>query len=336
MLILKPLSAMPMRYTRHIACCFIALFLCVPARATTVYGHRGARGLAPENTLPAFKEALKQHVDVIDMDIVMTQDGTLVVYHDLTLNPNITRNAKGHWVRNQAIVKELTYQQLQTYDVGRIRPQSDYAATYASQKPYEHTHIPSLQEAIRYIKRKASYPVGFQIEIKTDPTNPHLSASPKRVIKKLNHILLEEGVSNRTKVQAYDWQCLLMLQKLNPNVATAYLTDLEHENTLRNANPTIAGRWTGGHLLKNYHHSIPEMIHALGGTWWDAEDIELTPELIEEAHDLGLKVAAWSWPEHTTGEDINLLLIKQLLKINIDGIITDRPDVVMKLVHKAS
>jgi glycerophosphoryl diester phosphodiesterase len=312
----------------------MAFIVCFSANSITVYGHRGARGLAPENTLPAFEEALKHHVDVIDMDVVMTQGGILIAHHDLTLNPDITRTTEGHWIDEPSIIKHLTYKQLQAYDVGRIRPKTSYAATYPSQKPYDETSIPTLQEAIRYIKKTASYPVGFQIEIKTDPTQPNLSVSSKKMMKALHRILQQENISQRTKIQAYDWRCLLILQKLNPDIATAYLTDLEHENILRNADPTIAGQWTGGYLLKNYNNSIPDMIHALGGTWWDAEDIEITSEQLKRAHQLGLKVAAWSWPEHTTGKDINILLIKQLIAMKIDGIITDRPDVVMALVNQ--
>jgi glycerophosphoryl diester phosphodiesterase len=313
----------------------VATLVCFPAESLTIYGHRGARGLAPENTLPAFQEALKHHVDVIDMDVVMTQEGVLVTYHDLTLNPDITRDARGHWIDDTVIIKHVTLEQLQTYNVGSIRPQTPYAATYPSQKPHDSISIPTLQEAIRYIKQTASYPVGFQIEIKSDPTQPNLSESPEKIVHALNHILQQEDISNRTKVQAYDWRCLFILQTLNPHITTAYLTDLEHENILRNENPLIAGQWTGGYLLKNYHNSIPDMIHALGGTWWDAEDIEITSEELQRAHQLGLKIAAWSWPEHTTGKDVNLSLIKQLIAMQVDGIITDRPDMVMTLLNSS-
>ncbi|MDF1827066.1 MAG: hypothetical protein P1U39_02185 [Legionellaceae bacterium] len=76
------------------------------------------------------------------------------------------------------------------------------------------------------------------------------------------------------------------------------------------------------------------MIHALGGHWWDAEDVELTQEKIETAHRLGLRVAAWSWPERTRHQDIDLPLIQQLLSFGVDGIITDRPDLVVQLLQR--
>jgi glycerophosphoryl diester phosphodiesterase len=312
---------------------FILFIVCFSAESMTVCGHRGARGLAPENTLPGFRVALKHHVDVIDLDIVMTRDNVVVVYHDLMLTPDITRDATGHWLDTNAeiIVKNLTFKQLQTYDVGRIQPGSQYAKIYTSQIPQDHTAIPTLQAVIRDVKQSATYPVRFQIEIKTDPTQPEVSVSAEKIVTALHQIIKEEGISESTKVQAYDWQCLLLLQQLNAQIEIAYITDIDHEKILRHPDATIAGAWTAGYLLKNYHDSIPEMIKALGGTWWDAEDIELTQTGVSEAHQLGLKVAAWTFPDRTAKE-IDVFLIKQLIAMDIDGIITDRPDIVMNLL----
>ncbi|MCH9756507.1 MAG: glycerophosphodiester phosphodiesterase [Gammaproteobacteria bacterium] len=310
------------------------LLTCFSAESLTVYGHRGARGLAPENTLPGFQTALKHHVDYVDVDIVMTKDGVLIAHHGLTLNPDVTRDVRKNWVEDtDMIVKELTLEQLQTYDVGRIKPWTHYAAIYPLQTSVENTFIPTLQAVIRDVKKSAQYPVGFQIEIKTNPTQPHLSASPEAMVLALDQIIREENIADRTKVQAYDWRCLLLLQQLNPQVETAYLTDVEHEKTLRHADSAIAGQWTAGYLLKNYHDSIPEMIKALGGTWWDAEDIEITEVQLEKAHQLGLKVATWSDAERT-GMDVDVFLTKQLIMMQVEGVITDRPDVVMALIPK--
>lgn len=318
--------------TSKLCMLLLTLGLSFSAESVTVYGHRGARGLAPENTLPAFQAALDHHVDVIDLDVVMTEEGVLIAHHDLTLNPDLTRDEAGEWVDSYLVIKHLTLQQLKTYDVGRMRPTTPYAAMYASQSAYDHTQIPTLKEVIHYVNAHADYPVGFQIEVKTDPTDPDLSVSPEAIITALEKIIREEGIQDRTKVQAFDWHCLQLLQNLNPYIATAYLTDLDYENTMRDDDPYIAGQWTGGYLIKDYHDSIPEMIHALGGSWWDAEDIEITPELIEKAHQFGLKVAAWPWPEHTNPKGVNIPLVEQLIAMAVDGIITDRPDVVMQLL----
>jgi glycerophosphoryl diester phosphodiesterase len=312
-----------------------AWFISCSAQGVTVYGHRGARGLAAENTLIAFNQALKHHVDAVDLDIVMTQDNVLVVYHDLTLNPDITRDADGHWMGDDAVIaiKNLTLDTIKTFNVGGIRPNTRYSEIYhAQQSSGEWAHIPTLEEAIQYIKTHADYPVGFQIEVKTDPTQPQISASPEVIMVALNKIIEQEGIAQRTKVQAFEWECLFWLQKINPSVQTAYLTETHALPPLSLDDVEKKALWTGGYFLKDFY-SIPHMIRALGGHWWDAEDIELTQENIDEAHQLGLKVAAWSWPERTSGLDINLTIIRHLLSMGVDGIITDRPDLVVPLTH---
>lgn len=301
------------------------------AHATIIYGHRGARGLMPENTIPGYEYSLKQGIKYVDIDIAMTKDGVLVAQHDLTLNPDLTRDAKGRWIKRLPIIKEMTLHQLQRYDVGTIKPNTKYATLFSHQKSLDHIKIPTLKAVIDYIKKEAGESVHFQIEIKTDPANPAISVTPKKIVYALNNLLIEEHISSRTKVQAFDWQCLLLLQAINKEVSTAFLTSLEEEETMRNPNPRIAGLWTGGFLLKNYS-SLPEMIKSLGGTWWDAQDTELNQKNIAQAHQLGLKVAAWSWSERT-GKDIDLPLINKLIALHVDGIITDRPDLLVKGVE---
>src|SRR6187399_2099489 len=94
-----------------------------PALGFDLQGHRGARGLAPENTLPAFERALALGVTTLELDIAITSDGVLVIYHDPTLNPAITRDASGQFLdRRGPPVHSLAWAQLQMYDVGRLNP----------------------------------------------------------------------------------------------------------------------------------------------------------------------------------------------------------------------
>src|SRR3954466_8886308 len=96
-----------------------ALLLALPALAATAFdlqGHRGARGLAPENTLPAFERALAVGVDTLELDIGVTADGVVVVLHDVALNPAVTRDAQGQWLSGPGpLVHSLTLQRLQSH-----------------------------------------------------------------------------------------------------------------------------------------------------------------------------------------------------------------------------
>src|SRR5512135_2602502 len=112
-------------------CLVFQIMLCLNAQANDVvryngipgsgrpqiYAHRAGRGLMPEQTLPAYVFALRLGVDYVDMDIGMTKDGVLVITHDLTLNPDLTRDQNGRWITDQIPIRSLTLRELQKYDV---------------------------------------------------------------------------------------------------------------------------------------------------------------------------------------------------------------------------
>ena len=75
------------------------------AAAFDLQGHRGARGLAPENTLAAFRTALAIGVTTLETDLAVTRDGVLVLSHDPHLNPALTRGADGRWERSAAAIR---------------------------------------------------------------------------------------------------------------------------------------------------------------------------------------------------------------------------------------
>ena len=298
-----------------------------------LYGHRGARGLSPENTLPAYKTALALGVDFVDMDINMAKNRVLVVTHHLSLNPNITRKIGGkEYVKSETMwIKSLTFEELQAFDVGRIDPQSEYSKIFPAQQPVDNTKIPKLLDAISYVKKIGGEQIKFVIEIKTDPTNPEGSSDPKEMARELVKILERQHIVERTEVQSFDFRSLLAIQKLNPNIITQYLTEDVSREQMLDPDSEKAGLWTAGHLLKNYSGSLPRMIAGLGGKAWGVQDTGLTKALVQEAHDLGLKVVVWSWPRYPQ-PDIDIKVTEKVIGYGIDGIITDRPDIVRKLM----
>jgi glycerophosphoryl diester phosphodiesterase len=287
-----------------------------------IYAHRGGRGLMPEQTLPAYVAVLRLGVDYVDMDIGMTKDGVLVVTHDLTLNPDLTRDRNGRWITERIPINRLTVQELRQYDVGRLKPGTRYASLFPQQRPLDHTPIPTLREVVRLVKQFAGDKVGFQIEIKTDPTQPALTATPKELARALYGLITEESIADRTEVQAYDWRCLIELKALDRTIRTAYLSD----RTTEVMDDTEKGTWTAGLLPKDYGYSLPKMVKYLGGDCWEPFAMDLTESDLDEAHQLGLKVVVWGWPEQERTE-FNYALNQKLLDWGVDGIITDRPDI---------
>src|SRR5712692_375167 len=135
-----------------------------------VQGHRGARGYLPENTLPAFAKGLEFGVDTLELDCGVTRDDVVVVHHDRRLNPDIARGPDGKWVEAPApTILSLSFKELQTYDVGRLRPGSGYAKRFPHQKPIDGTRIPRLA-ALFDLARNSG--VRLNIEPKSDLEAP--------------------------------------------------------------------------------------------------------------------------------------------------------------------
>jgi glycerophosphoryl diester phosphodiesterase len=218
--------------------------------------------------------------------------------------------------------------ELARFDVGRLNPESDYAKLFPDQAPLDGIHMPTLREVIRLTETIAPGKIGFQIEMKTDPLFPEYSADPKEFAEALARVLREEKVVARTEVQAFDFRCLAALRALGSPVKTAYLTSTDNlpggVDDFLHPDPEVAGRWTGGKLLRDYEGSIPKMVKALGGFAWEPEDAQLTKASLAEAHALGLKVVVWSWPEKRKTAFDSAMTAK-MIDWGVDGIITDDP-----------
>src|SRR5882724_4143706 len=121
----------------------VAGLLIGAAQAFDLQGHRGARGLAPENTLEAFALALSIGVSTLELDLAMTKDDVLVVSHDRRLNPDHTRGPDGQFLgREGPPIRALTAAEVQRYDVGRLKPGTPYAASLPEQRPVDGARIP--------------------------------------------------------------------------------------------------------------------------------------------------------------------------------------------------
>ncbi|APC95565.1 glycerophosphodiester phosphodiesterase [Francisella tularensis subsp. novicida] len=309
-----------------------ALTVCSISIATAdvinIYAHRGYRPIAPENTLPAYTEAMRIGVDVIDMDINMTKDKVLVVTHDLTLNPDLTKDENGNWITEKTPIKDLTLAQVKKYTVGYIKPDSATAKMYPNHIGMDNVHMPTLEEVINYVKSNVGSRVRLQIEIKTNPYDPEASWSAQEMAEALNKVLLKTGMTDNVEVQSFEWQALVDLQKLNPKVKTAYLTDHTTEPMNAEQAKQMANyqKWTAPLDPKDYNYNYPLMVKKLGGTFWEPFEKDLTKKDVDEAHKLGVKVVTWGWTEDE-GSDFNYQVINNLIDWKVDGIITDRPDI---------
>ena len=158
----------------------------LPTRTLDIQGHRGARGLAPENTLPAFARALAIGVTTLELDCAITKDGVVVVSHDPVFNPDITRGPDGKWLRKTGpAIWALDFTDTQRYDVGRINPGSAYSMRWPEQQPVDGTRIPRLADLFALVRKAGNETVRFNIETKISPLAPVETTHPEDFARKL-------------------------------------------------------------------------------------------------------------------------------------------------------
>ena len=299
---------------RRLVPCACALACAGAAFAFDLQGHRGARGLRPENTLPAFAHALALGVDTLELDIGITADGAVVVAHDPFLNPAITRDGNGQWLPGPGgpLIRTLTLAQLQAHVVGRIRPGTPYAQAFATQQPVDGTRIPTLAQVFDLVKARRAGRVRFNIETKLSPQQPGDTVGPEAMTRALLEAIRAAGMGGRVSVQSFDWRTLQLVQALEPAIPTVYLTvQGATSDNLRD------GAWTAGFRLAD-HGSVPRMVKAAGGAAWSPNAAALTEPLVREAHGLGLQVIPWTVNDPA--------LMDRLIGWGVDGLITDYPD----------
>jgi glycerophosphoryl diester phosphodiesterase len=284
--------------------------------AFDLQGHRGARGLAPENTMGAFARALAIGVTTLELDCGVTRDGVVVVSHNRALDPTITRGPDGEWLADSPLIHTLDAAALARFDVGRIRPGTDYARRFPAQQGMDGARIPRLAEVFELARRAGNRGVRFNIETKIDPTRPEDTVGPEAFARGVIAVTREYGVANRTTIQSFDWRTLEIVQAEAPEIATVYLTIQQSGEDNVRAN-SDGSPWTAGMRYRD-HGSVPRMVKSAGGAVWSPFHGDLTIALLTEAHQLGLKVIPWTVNDRAT--------MDALIDLGVDGIISDYPD----------
>ncbi|HSD41533.1 MAG TPA: glycerophosphodiester phosphodiesterase [Burkholderiales bacterium] len=288
------------------------------AAAFDLQGHRGARGLAPENTLPAFARALSIGVTTLEMDAGLTEDGVVVIAHDRRLNPDIARGSDGRWLRGRTpAIRELTYRELQRYDVGRIRPGSDYSKRFPDQRRQDKVRVPTLEEVFELTRHARNAEVRFNIETKISPEAPEDTADPATFTRALIKVIRDNGMAGRTTIQSFDWRTLAIVREEAPEVAASYLTSQQQSLDNIEAGHREDSPWTAGVRFRD-HGSVPKMVQAAGGKIWSPNYVDLTEAALKEAKALGLTVLPWTVNDRAD--------IERLIDWGVDGLITDYPD----------
>jgi glycerophosphoryl diester phosphodiesterase len=295
-------------------------------RTLDIQGHRGARGLLPENTLPAFARALTIGVTTLELDCAITRDGVVVVSHDSTLNSQITRGLDGQWIKRADLpIAAFTFDELQQFDVGRIDPASDYAKRFAHQRPVDGTRMPRLDDVFALARKAGNDIVRFNIETKISPLHPKRTVAPDAFAGALISVIQINKLETRAVMQSFDWRTLAAVQRAAPHIKTAYLSAQQPfmDNILA---AESASPWNAGLHVSRFNGSLPRMVQAAGGAIWSPCCSDLDAARVNEAHALGLTVVVW-----TVNTEADML---RMMALGVDGIISDYPDRLRRVAGK--
>jgi glycerophosphoryl diester phosphodiesterase len=262
-------------------------------------GHRGCRGLMPENTIPAMLHGVDLGVTTLEMDAVFTSDKKIILSHEPFFNHEITTKPDGSFVEQKDErtynIYKMTYAESQTYDVGlKPHPKFPRQQRLAAHKPL----LADVIDSVRAYCARKSLPVPFfNIETKTQPATDNIyHPAPEEFVRGLMEVINSKGMAEKVIIQSFDFRTLKIVHRDFPRMKTSALVDS------RDKSP------------------VAEHLNALGfvPTVYSPEQSLVSSQLVKDCHQRHMKIVPW-----TVNEKARL---EELKSLRVDGIISDYPD----------
>jgi glycerophosphoryl diester phosphodiesterase len=302
-----------------------------------IHGHRGARALRPENTIPGLAHALAIGVDALEFDVTRTADGGLILAHDLTVDQQcILSTGPADYAGNAWA--ELTLEQIATLDAGSRRPVTPYEETFQA---VPGTGVPTLDQVCRLITEANAHDVTLSVELKADPSWP--DADVHALTESTLGTLAAHDLTSQSRILAFNWRVLRAAQAIDPAVprvalvepaswvpGSAWLAGLDPAAYSAPGNPAAGNRASAqetsaqGASATSSLAGSAEAARDIGASWLSPWDPLTSAELIAAAHKYGLLVAVW------TVNDTDRMA--ELIELGADGIVTDRPDLLRQVL----
>ena len=294
-----------------------------------IVAHRGGRAARAENTLYAFAYAMEVGVSTIELDLQLTKDGKLAVSHNAFLHQELVKDATGAYVQDRVHdIRTMTLDELRQFDIGTMNPSAGkyYNDFGVSQIPMAGARIPSLEEVFDLIGSYGDKKVIVNIELKSyaDPRLPEYNNNPdpEIFVKKVLAVIKHYQMQDRVVVQSFDWKPVKILRELDPTITVAALS---YKSTLK-AGATQPSPWLAGLNINDYHGDYIKAVIELGADMSTPEYKEVSPELVAEAHALGIRIIPW-----TVNAPADM---EQLIDMGVDGIITDKPQLLREVLNR--
>ena len=264
-----------------------------------LHGHRGCRGLMPENTIPAMLKALDLGVTALELDVVITKDNKVLVSHEPWFEAEITTKPDGSFIKPaeamQYNIFQMNYDEIVKYDVGiKPHPRFPQQQKLKAIKPLLADLFDSVAENMKIRRRPFPY---FNIETKCLPAGDgRFHPKPEEFVELLMAVIKEKQLEERVIIQSFDFRTLKYLHEKYPSIKTSMLIEDSDEDDF------------DGQLNKLGY--TPE--------YYSPNYTLVDEKLVKQCHDKGMKIIPW-----TVNDEKQL---KKLKKLGIDGVITDYPD----------
>lgn len=273
--------------------------------ALDLQGHRGARGLKPENTWPAFEDAIKFGMTTLELDTVVTRDSQIIIHHDSESNPNLCQGDDGSKIPKKSIY-DWNLKELQSLDCGSLRNPK-----FPEAELIPKTRLLSLDEFFQKValaEKTYKRNLFFNIETKFPEDYVVPESKVKEHVDLLVVAIQKAKVEDRATIQSFDLRTISYLKSLKTKIRGSALFAPSYPQGIRltlgfggsiGSNIILAANSVKADIISPYH-------------------LYVTREFVKEAHDAGLEVIPW------TVNDKEKMRI--LLDLGVDGIISDYPN----------
>ncbi|MEH0060040.1 glycerophosphodiester phosphodiesterase family protein [Auritidibacter ignavus] len=299
-----------------------------------IQAHRGGLGLYSESSPAAFANALELGVTTLELDTHVTEDGKVVIWHDRQIHSHLCRDTTPAFSDDpdypyvDRYISELTLQQLQTLECG-YQPHPDHPDQQIAPGS-----IMELSDLFDLVHEYNAYDTMMNIETKVEAGAPDETQPRDIFVPTVLKEIEASGLSNQVTIQSFDWGALKMVHELDPSLPTVALTNFSFfELDQPGASP-----WLGGLDADDYDGDFVAMAQEIGveaisplhgepqdGALADPDyEMLVTREMVDEAHEAGLKVIPWTVNDPET--------MARLIDLGVDGMITDRPDLLREVL----
>jgi glycerophosphoryl diester phosphodiesterase len=279
-----------------------------------VVGHRGARGILPENSIVGFDFALSIGVDLLEFDVLLTADEVPVITHNHQLHGSGVRGPDGRFLNGeQPQVASLRMEDVARFDIGRLDGTTEYGRRFPDQAQLDGIRVPRLTELLHLVSQPKHANACLMLELKSDPDLANDGKARKRIVSIVCNEVRAAGLTDRTLLHSFDWALLDECRRQAPDMPISFLTQL-HESAddvgEDSAIPVTPD-------LDRPGISVPDEVDRAGGSLWCPHFSEITADDLARARELDLCVAVWTVNET---EDI-----VAMIDLRVDAIVTDYP-----------